>query len=146
MFVLDWGLHWTTSAPGGIDELPWFKKVAEYAANVSPANRGKFVLGMPMYGIDWANNGGPSNPGATLEYGEIVALANEFGATPEWDAEAADPHFSYVDDGVPHSVWYTDKQSLEVRVALAQSLGLGVGLWHLGNEDQSIWEIPGLGS
>ena len=145
IFVLDWGLHWTTSAPGGIDELPWFKKVAEYAANVSPPNRSKFVLGMPMYGIDWANDGGPSNPGATLEYGEIVALANEFGVTPEWDAEAADPHFSYVEDGVPHSVWYTDKQSLEVRVALAQSLGLGVGLWHLGNEDQSIWEIPGLG-
>jgi spore germination protein YaaH len=145
VFVLDWGLHWTTSKPGGIDELPWFKKVAEYAANVSPANRGKFVLGMPMYGIDWANEGGPSNPGATLEYGEIVALANEFGVTPEWDAEAADPHFSYTEDGVPHSVWYTDKQSLEARVALAQSLGLGVGLWHLGNEDQSIWELPGLG-
>jgi spore germination protein YaaH len=145
VFVLDWGLHWTTSKPGGIDELPWFKKVAEYAANVSPPNRSKLVLGMPMYGIDWANEGGPSNPGATLEYGEIVALANEFGVTPEWDAEAADPHFSYVEGGVPHSVWYTDKQSLEVRVALAQSLGLGVGLWHLGNEDQSIWEIPGLG-
>jgi spore germination protein YaaH len=145
VFVLDWGLHWTTSKPGGIDELPWFKKVAEYAADVSPANRSKFVLGMPMYGIDWANEGGPSNPGETLEYGEIVALENEFGATPEWDAEAADPHFSYVDDGVPHSVWFTDKQSLEARVALAQSLGLGVGLWHLGNEDQTIWEIPGLG-
>jgi spore germination protein YaaH len=145
VFVLDWGLHWTTSKPGGIDELPWFKKVAEYAADVSPPNRSKFVLGMPMYGIDWANEGGPSNPGATLEYGEIVALANEFGVTPEWDAEAADPHFSYVEDGVPHTVWYTDKQSLEARVALAQSLGLGVGLWHLGNEDQSIWELPGLG-
>ena len=145
VFVLDWGLHWTTSKPGGIDELPWFKKVAEYAADVSPSDRSKFVLGMPMYGIDWANEGGPSNPGATLEYGEIVALANEFGATPEWDAEAADPHFSYVEGGVKHSVWYTDKQSLEARVALAQSLGLGVGLWHLGNEDQSIWEIPGLG-
>jgi spore germination protein len=145
VFVLDWGIHWTTSKPGGIDELPWFKKVAEYAADVSPSNRSKFVLGMPMYGIDWANEGGPSNPGATLEYGEIVALENEFGATPEWSAEAADPHFSYVDDGVPHSVWYTDKQSLEARVNLAQSLGLGVGLWHLGNEDQSIWELPGLG-
>ncbi len=146
VFVLDWGLHWTTSKPGGIDELPWFKKVAEYAANVSPSNRSKFVLGMPMYGIDWANEGGPSNPGATLEYGEIVALENEVGATPEWDAEAADPHFSYVRGGVPHSVWYTDRQSLEVRTALAQSLGLGVGLWHLGSEDQSIWAIPGLGS
>ena len=145
VFVLDWGLHWTTSKPGGIDELPWFKKVAEYAADVSPPNRSKFVLGMPMYGIDWANEGGPSNPGATLEYGEIVALQDEFGVIPEWDAEAADPHFSYVEDGVPHTVWYTDKQSLEARVALAQSLGLGVGLWHLGNEDQSIWELPGLG-
>jgi spore germination protein YaaH len=145
VFVLDWGIHWTTSKPGGIDELPWFKKVAEYAANVSPANRSKFVLGMPMYGIDWANEGGPSNPGATLEYGEIVALENEFDAIPEWDEEAADPHYSYEEDGVKHSVWYTDKQSIEPRVALAQSLGLGVGLWHLGNEDQSIWEIPGLG-
>ncbi len=145
VFVLDWGLHWTTSKPGGIDELPWFKKVAEYAANVSPANRSKFVLGMPMYGIDWANEGGPSNPGATLEYGEIVALENEFHATPEWAEPADDPHFSYTREGVPHSVWYTDKQSIEARVALAQSLGLGVGLWHLGNEDQTIWELSGLG-
>lgn len=147
IFVLDWGLHWTTSAPGGIDELPWFKKVAEYAAQVgkSAGALGKFVLGMPMYGIDWANDGGPSNPGATLEYGEIVALENEFGVAPEWSETADDPHFSYVSDGVPHSVWYTDRQSVQIRVELAQSLGLGVGLWHLGNEDQSIWEIPGLG-
>ena len=144
LFVLDWGLHWTTSAPGGIDELPWFKKVAEYTATMP--NKSKFVLGMPMYGIDWPNEGGPSNPGTPLEFSEITSLANEYGVTSEWDAEAADPHFSYVDrNGVAHSVWYTDKQSLEVRVALAQSLGLGVGLWHLGSEDQSIWELPGLG-
>lgn len=146
IFVLDWGLHWTTSKPGGIDELPWFRKVAEYAAQVGKATGtlGKFVLGMPMYGIDWAKEGGSSNPGVTLEYGEIVALMNEFDVTPEWDSEAADPHFSYVSNGVSHSVWYTDRQSLEPRIALAHSLGLGVGLWHLGNEDQTIWEIPGL--
>jgi len=144
LFVLDWGKHWTTSAPGGIDELPWFRKVAEYTATMP--NKSKFVLGMPMYGIDWPNEGGPSNPGTPLEFGEITVLTNEYGITSEWDEEAADPHFSYVDhNGVAHSVWYTDKQSLEVRVALAQSLGLGVGLWHLGSEDQSIWELPGLG-
>jgi len=144
LFVLDWGKHWTTSAPGGIDELPWFRKVAEYTATMP--NKSKFVLGMPMYGIDWPNEGGPSNPGTPLEFGEITVLTNEYGITSEWDEEAADPHFSYVDhNGVAHSVWYTDKQSLEARVALAQSLGLGVGLWHLGSEDQSIWELPGLG-
>ncbi len=76
-----------------------------------------------------------------------MALAGEYGATPEWDAEAADPHFSYTDaSGVHHEVWYSDQQSIGARVALAEALGLGgVGLWHLGSEDQSIWELPGLG-
>jgi spore germination protein YaaH len=144
VFVLDWGLHWTTSAPGGMDEMPWFKRVAEYTATLP--NKSKFVLGMPMYGIDWPNGGGGANPGTPLEYDSIMALASEYGATLEWDAEAADPHFSYTDaSGVHHEVWYTDQQSIAARVALAQSLGLGVGLWHLGSEDQSIWELPGLG-
>jgi spore germination protein YaaH len=144
LFVLDWGLHWTTSGPGGLDELPWFKRVAEYTATFP--NRTKFVLGMPMYGIDWPGGGGGGDPGTPLEYDNIMALAGEYGVTPEWDGEAADPHFSYTaPGGVPHSVWYADQQSVGIRVALAQSLGLGVGLWHLGSEDQSIWELPGLG-
>jgi spore germination protein YaaH len=144
LFVLDWGLHWTTSAPGGMDELPWFTKVADYTATMP--NKSKFVLGMPMYGIDWPNGGGSSNPGTPLEFNDIVALEGELGITPEWEPVAADPHFSYVDaSGVPHSVWYTDQQSLGIRAQLAESLGLGIGLWHLGSEDQSIWELPQLG-
>jgi spore germination protein YaaH len=144
VFVLDWGLHWTTSAPGGIDELAWFTRVADYTATLP--NKSKFVLGMPMYGIDWADGGGAANPGTPIEYEDVVALASEYGVAPEWDATAADPHFSYVDaSGVQHSVWYTDAQSIGVRVALAESLGLGVGLWRLGREDQSIWALPGLG-
>ncbi len=144
LFVLDWGLHWTTSAPGGMDELPWFTKVAEYTATLP--NRSKFVLGMPMYGIDWPNGGGSSNPGTPLEFDNVSALEGELGVTPEWEPVAADPHFSYVDSsGVPHSVWYTDQQSLGIRAQLAESLGLGIGLWHLGSEDQSIWELPQLG-
>ncbi|HEY3758323.1 MAG TPA: fibronectin type III domain-containing protein [Solirubrobacteraceae bacterium] len=144
MFVLDWGLHWTTSAPGGMDELPWFQRVAEYTATLP--EKSKYVLGMPMYGIDWPNGGGGANPGTPLEFNSIMALASLYGATPEWEPTAADPHFSYTDgNGVQHSVWYSDQQSIATRVALAESLGLGVGLWHLGSEDQSIWELPGLG-
>lgn len=144
LFVLDWGKHWETSAPGGIDELPWFTEVAKYTATLP--NKSKFVLGMPMYGFDWPNAGGPSNPGTALEFSEITALANEYGVLPEWEPIAADPRFSYVDHkGVTHSVWYTDKQSLQPRMELAKTLGLSVGLWHLGSEDQSIWELPQLG-
>jgi spore germination protein YaaH len=144
IFVLDWGLHWTTSTPGGMDELPWFTKVADYTATMP--NRSKFILGMPMYGIDWPNGGGAANPGTPLEFDNIAALEGELGITPEWEPVAADPHFSYTDSsGVKHSVWYTDQQSISIRAQLAESLGLGIGLWHLGSEDQSIWELPQLG-
>ncbi|HXM86137.1 MAG TPA: fibronectin type III domain-containing protein [Solirubrobacteraceae bacterium] len=143
IFVLDWGIHWTTSAPGSIDEYAWFKRVAEYTATMP--NLSKFVLGMPMYGIDWANGGGPGNPGTPLEYEDIVALASVFGALPEWDATALSPHFSYSDaSGVHHEVWYTDRQSIGARAELAASLGLKIGLWHLGSEDQSVWSLPQL--
>ncbi len=144
VLVLDWGLHWTTSAPGGMDELPWFRYVAEYAATMP--NRSKFVIAMPMYGIDWPNGGGAGNPGTPLEFNNITTLMSEYGVLSEWEPRAQDPHFSYVDAlGVSHSVWYSDQQSLAPRVALADSLGMGVALWHLGSEDQSIWELPGLG-
>jgi spore germination protein YaaH len=144
IFVLDWGIHWTTSAPGPLDEMPWFKKVAEYAATMPNLN--KFVLGMPLYGIDWKGSGGSANPGQALEYSNVVALYSELGVVPQWDSVAEDPWFTYTDgEGAGHTVWYTDRESVQARVELAQSLGLGVGLWHLGSEDQSIWSLPGLG-
>jgi spore germination protein YaaH len=142
--VLDWGLHWTTSGPGSMDEYAWFKKVAEYTATLP--NKSKFILSMPMYGIDWANGGGAANPGTPLEYANIVALESELGVTPEWDATALSPHFSYTDGvGAHHEVWYTNQRSIGARSELARSLGLGVGLWRLGEEDQSVWELESLG-
>jgi spore germination protein YaaH len=144
VFVLDWGLHWSTSAPGGLADLPWFTKVADYVATMP--DRSRFILGMPMYGIDWPGAGGPSNPGTPLEYDNVVAEESQWATVGEWEPVAAEPHFSYTDaSGVPHTVWYIDQQAIAVRAELAQSLGLGIGLWHLGSEDQSIWELPELG-
>jgi spore germination protein YaaH len=143
IFLLDWGIHWTTSAPGPLDEMSWFKKVAEYVATMP--NLEKFVLGMPMYGIDWKGAGGAANPGKALEYSEVIALAAEHDATPEWNATAQDPTFKYTDnEGNEHTVWFTDQQSIAARVELAETLHLHVGLWHLGAEDQTIWGLPGL--
>jgi spore germination protein YaaH len=144
VFVLDWGLHWTTSAPGAMDDLPWSTKVAEYTATMP--NKSKFVLGVPLYGIDWAAAGGAANPGTPLEFEDIMGLESEYGITPQWEPVAAAPYFKYTDaNGIVHTVWYTDQQSLQKRLELATSLGLGVGLWHLGSEDQSVWNLSGLG-
>ena len=60
IFVLDWGYHWITSGPGSIDDYSWFSNVAKYTATMPNLN--KFVLGMPMYGVDWPDAGGPVEP------------------------------------------------------------------------------------
>jgi spore germination protein YaaH len=143
IFVLDWGLHWVTSGPGSIDEYGWFKKVAEYTATMP--NLQKFTLGMPLYGVDWPDGGGFSHPGSALEYSSIMELAASLDVSPEWEATAQSPHFSYTSEGVHHEVWYVDQQSLAARAQLASSLGLKVGLWRLGHEDQRIWELAQLG-
>jgi len=142
--VLDWGLHWLTSGPGSIDEYGWFKKVAEYTATLP--NRSRFVLGMPMYGIDWPGKGGLTDPGTPLEYANILALESEYSIAPQWEPTALSPHFDYTDaGGTSHEVWFTDRQSIGARAELASSLGLTLGLWRLGEEDQSVWTLPQLG-
>ena len=143
MLVMDWGYHWVTSGPGSIDEYNWFSQVAKYTATMP--NLHKFVLAMPLYGVDWPNGGGPSNPGTALQYSEIVNLTESLGITPEWEGSSESPHFSYSSGGVNHQVWYVNRHSLEIRANLANSLGLKLGLWRLGKEDQTIWQLPLLG-
>jgi spore germination protein YaaH len=141
VFVLDWGYHWLTSGPGSIDDYSWFSNVAKYTATMPNLN--KFVLGMPMYGVDWPESGGSSNPGTALQYSEIVALAANLRITPEWDQSSHSPHFSYTAaKGVHHEVWYVNQRSLSERATLANTLKMKLGVWRLGREDQTIWQLP----
>ena len=135
VFVLDWGYHWVTSAPGSIDEYAWFKKVAEYTATMP--NLGKFVLGMPLYGVDWPAGGGQEHPGTALEYAAVMELASSLGVTPEWEAAALSPHFSYTAaDGVRPGL-ERHQQSLQARGArgLARDEGWALAPRALGPDD-----------
>jgi spore germination protein len=143
IFVMNWGLHWSVSAPGALDDLPWATAVADYVATMP--NKRRFVLGTPMYGFDWPNGGGTSNPATAREYAEIMALASATGATPQLDQTAHAWHFTYRDGGgVRHDVWYADRITVRERIRLARQRGLGIGFWRLGTEDQRIWESQGI--
>lgn len=143
ILVMAWGIHWSTSAPGSIDALPWVIKVADYVA--ARPRRDRFVMGFGLYGFDWANRGGSANPGTPFEYEDIMALAARVGAAPTVDPTAQAPMFRYVDaNGTPHEVWYVDAASLNLRLEVARSRGLKVGLWRLGREDPAIWSLPAL--
>jgi spore germination protein YaaH len=138
VFVMNWGLHWATSKPGAMDDLWWAFQVADYVASMP--NKKRFVLGTPMYGMDWPNGGGPSNPATALEYEDIMALAARVGKTPVLDKTAYSWHFSYTDgNGIPHEVWFGDATTIDLRIRMARNRGLGIGFWRLGAEDQRTW-------
>jgi len=141
IFVMCWGIHWSTSSPGAIDDMGWVQGVVAYLDK--RPRKEKYVLGFGMYGFDWPNGGGPNHKATALEYRDVQALAAKEGAQSQWDSTAVAPHFSYADgSGVPHDVWYTDAQSIGARVQLAHDNGLGIGFWRLGEEDKDIWQDP----
>jgi spore germination protein YaaH len=142
IFVMNWGIHWATSAPGPLADLPWATANADYIATMP--QKKKWILGAPLYGFDWTGNGGSANPATPLENADVQALIARVGATPRWDAGAGEWTFSYrAADGQTHTVWYLDSRAVGLRFALARDRGLGgVGVWHLGTEDQAVWNQP----
>jgi spore germination protein YaaH len=140
VFVMNWGWHWSTSAPGAPDDIELCRKVADYVASMP--NRSRFVLGTHLYGMDWPNGGGPANEATAIEHADVLDLAARHGASPVLDAVADAWVFDYDEGGVRHEVWYPDAATIARRVRLAHDRGLAVGFWRLGREDQRIWDSP----
>jgi spore germination protein len=141
VFVMNWGYHWSSSGPGSPDDLPSVKKAADYTASMP--NKRKFVLGSPMYGMDWPAGGGPSHPATALHHSEVMQLVARYGGQPRLDPTAYSWHYRYTDPGgVAHDVWFNDRTTVAARMQVAKERGLGFGVWRLGQEDQSVWDAP----
>jgi spore germination protein YaaH len=92
VFVEAWGVHWEGSAPGPLAPLPFVRAVARRLASLPHAHR--FVLGVPMYGLDWPVGGRPRRATA-LQYAGVLALARSVGATPVRDPGSGELTFAY---------------------------------------------------
>jgi spore germination protein YaaH len=143
MFVMNWGIHWSTSAPGPIADMAWATANANYVATMPQPK--KWILGAPMYGFDWPGDGGTDEEATPLEHADVVALIARVGATPRFDNPSGEWTFTYQSaaDGKTHTVWYVDGTAIAQKFALARNRALGgVGVWRLGTEDPAIWNQP----
>jgi spore germination protein len=137
VFVLAWGEHWQGSAPGPIAPLANAAAIAGYLAALPNASR--FVLGAPMYGIDWSARA-RGGAGSAYEYSGIVALAHSMHARVRRDRASAELTFDYVDArGIAHTVWSMDGEAVSSLLRIARAYGLAAGVWRLGEEDQTLW-------
>jgi spore germination protein len=145
VFVLAWGAHWEGSAPGAIAPLSTAAATASYLASLPDASH--FVLGAPMYGLDWPAGGGPAHPATAYQYANVVALAHAEHAHVRRDPASGELTFEYIDAaGVVHQVWYMDTTAVLALLRIASQHGLATGLWRLGEEDQTIWSSSQIAS
>jgi spore germination protein YaaH len=106
-------------------------------------NKRRFVIGSPLYGMDWPAGGGPSHPATALHHSEVMELVSRYGARPRLDPTAYSWHFKYTDAArVGHDVWFNDRTTIAARMQIAKDRGLGFGVWRLGQEDQGVWDVP----
>jgi spore germination protein len=140
VFVLAWGAHWEGSGPGPIAPLGAAIATASYLATLP--HHARFVLGAPMYGLDW-----PEGERATAyQYAEVLALAHAQHAHARSDPASHELTFTYTAEGVSHRVWSMDGAAVAALLRIARAHGLGLGLWRLGVEDQSLWSSAALTS
>jgi spore germination protein len=143
VFVMAWGIHWATSEPGPIADMAWLQAVVHYV-NTLP-DRDKYVMGTPLYGMDWPRASGPGAPAKALEWADVAALSAGVGVPGTYDATAHETHFSYTDgQGVSHEVWATSAAAVLERMRLFLDNEYEVGVWRLGREDQAMWSDPPL--
>ncbi len=143
LFVMAWGLHWSTSAPGSQDDSSWTQQIAAYVATMPLKH--KFVYGTNLYAMDWPAGGGPSHVATAYEYGDFMDRLPGLGASTVLDGASDTWHATYTAGGVAHDVWYPDGTTIGHRIQLAADYGFGgVGFWRLGREDQGLWNDPRL--
>ena len=136
-----WGIHWLTSGPGPIADMRWLQAVVHYVNSLP--DRDRYVMGSPLYGVDWPRSSGAGPPATALEWSDVAALSARAGVPPAYDATAHETHFAYTDAaGVRHQVWATNAGAVLERMRLFGSNGYGVGVWRLGREDQALWANP----
>lgn len=144
LFIMAYDYHWRSGgeagpcsplAGGGV----WSKygvtwTVDDYLSDVSAANRGKLILGVPHYGYEWptATTSVPSattGAGSSITYD--VARANAALHGRLWDAASSTPYYVHSTGGA-HQGWYDDAESLGRKWDLVVSRDLGgTGIWAL---------------
>jgi len=149
---------YSTTEPGPIAPLSWVRAVVVATKKLVPAS--KLVLGIPVYGRDWAGDiVGTCPPDQTPKTHTISAtnaetLAASEGIVPMWADHSAERTFTYTQQivgtdvtgaaascTVTRTVWYSDAQSVYERAWVAERQDLsGVALFPLGSDVPAMWQ------
>ena len=135
ILLMTYDEHYISGPSGPIASAPWVEKVLNYATSQIPSK--KILLGIAGYGYDWSNSG---NKVVTFNGVENVIAKNI--VQPLWDDVSKSPYYKYTTNGVQHTVWYENEQSISIKLDLIKKYNLGgIGIWKLGYENDNFWSV-----
>ena len=133
--IMCYNYSYSGSAPGPIAPPEWISKIIAYARKKIPAE--KISLALKLQGFDWSGSAARS-----VTFERAMAIAEEYEAEIEWDADSSTPHFVYYRQGKKHEVWFENARSLEAKLQMIDRRHVGgISLWRLGGEDPGIYPI-----
>ena len=129
---------WPGSPPGPPVSIPWMRRVLDYTKTKMPWY--KIAAAVSVFGFDFNLT---TNRSSYVSFDRAMQLANQYGATIQFDMRQQTPWFAYTDaQGQQHQVWFENADSIRVKVRTAWNMGInGVALWRLGMEDPEIWDM-----
>ncbi|MBT3224235.1 MAG: hypothetical protein HN348_34640, partial [Proteobacteria bacterium] len=153
MFIMGYAYHYSGSSQAGPNDPlyggdPWSKyaldwSVEDYTNPSYGAPADKIILGLPLYGFRWSvsSNTIPAtatSTGSSIFYAEALAEAQTHGEL--WESNSETPYWY---DGSRQG-WYSNEESIELRIQYAQSESLGgIGFWalHYDDGDSDLWNM-----
>ncbi|WP_051344312.1 glycosyl hydrolase family 18 protein [Alicyclobacillus herbarius] len=139
LMTYEWG--WVGGPPMAVAPINQVKAVLDYAT--SQIDSTKILMGMALYGYDWALPWRQGERAAGLSSESAMELAIEREAEVLWDEPSASPYFHYTDEqGRRHVVWFEDALSVAAKFHLIEEYRLrGLSYWVLPNSFPQNWYL-----
>jgi spore germination protein len=138
-----WGINFEPPAP--ISSANLLRNFIDYLVQLVPPE--KIIIGKPLIAYDWELPYVPGiSRGNSLTLNSAIALANDVGATIEFDESSKSPFFKYSQSNlvakIEHIVWFIDARSINSLDKLIAEYGLeGTGIWSIMIYFQQLWSI-----
>jgi peptidoglycan-N-acetylglucosamine deacetylase len=145
LILMNYDQHYPGGDAGAVASQDWFVKNLQDALKVIPKD--KIICSVANYGYDWAmkksqKKGEPPADVHTVSAQEAWLEASDAETDINFDDDAMNPHFAYLDGDTRHDVWFLDGVTALNQMRSAHALGIDTfALWRLGSEDRSLWAV-----